>query len=39
MVRELILEKGYRDEDIPEIARKAAIAKGMSNLQLDIACR
>jgi len=30
VVRALILEKGYRDEDIPEIAREAAIANGMS---------
>jgi AcrR family transcriptional regulator len=30
MVRALILEKGYRDEDIAEIAREAAIANGMS---------
>jgi hypothetical protein len=30
MVRPLILEKGYRDEDIAEIAREAAIANGMS---------
>ena len=28
--RALILEKGYRDEDIAEIAREAAIANGMS---------
>jgi hypothetical protein len=28
--RELILKKGYRDEDIAEIAREAAIANGMS---------
>jgi hypothetical protein len=26
----LILEKGYRDQDIAEIAREAAIANGMS---------
>jgi hypothetical protein len=26
----LILEKGYRDEDIAQIAREAAIAHGMS---------
>jgi hypothetical protein len=30
MARALILEKGYRDEDIAEIAREAAIANGMS---------
>jgi hypothetical protein len=30
MVRALILEKGYRDEDLAEIAREAAIANGMS---------
>jgi SOS response regulatory protein OraA/RecX len=30
MVRALILQKGYRDEDIAEIAREAAIANGMS---------
>ncbi len=30
MVRALILEKGYRDNDIAEIAREAAIANGMS---------
>jgi hypothetical protein len=29
-VRALILKKGYRDEDIAEIAREAAIANGMS---------
>jgi hypothetical protein len=28
--RALILERGYRDEDIVEIAREAAIAHGMS---------
>jgi hypothetical protein len=28
--RELILKKGYRDEDIAEIAREAAVADGMS---------
>jgi hypothetical protein len=28
MARALILEKGYRDEDIAEIAREAAIANG-----------
>ena len=28
--RALILKKGYRDEDIVEIAREAAIANGMS---------
>ena len=28
--RALILEKGYRDKDIAEIAREAAIANGMS---------
>lgn len=28
--RALILKKGYRDQDIVEIAREAAIAKGMS---------
>ena len=28
--RALILEKGYRDEDLAEIAREAAIANGMS---------
>jgi hypothetical protein len=30
MAREMILKKGYRDEDIVEIAREAAIANGMS---------
>jgi hypothetical protein len=30
MARALILKKGYRDQDIAEIAREAAIAKGMS---------
>jgi hypothetical protein len=30
MARALILEKGYRDGDIAEIAREAAIANGMS---------
>jgi hypothetical protein len=30
MARALILEKGYRDKDIAEIAREAAIANGMS---------
>ena len=30
LARALILEKGYRDEDIAEIAREAAIANGMS---------
>ena len=30
LTRELILEKGYRDQDIAEIAREAAIANGMS---------
>jgi hypothetical protein len=30
MARALILEKGYRDNDIAEIAREAAIANGMS---------
>ena len=30
MARALILEKGYRDSDIAEIAREAAIANGMS---------
>jgi hypothetical protein len=30
MARALILEKGYRDQDIAEIAREAAIANGMS---------
>ena len=30
MARSLILEKGYRDNDIAEIAREAAIANGMS---------
>ena len=28
--RALILKKGYRDEDLAEIAREAAIANGMS---------
>jgi hypothetical protein len=28
--RALILKKGYRDEDIVEIAREATIANGMS---------
>jgi Bacterial regulatory proteins, tetR family len=28
--RALILERGYRDKDIAEIAKEAAIAKGMS---------
>jgi hypothetical protein len=30
MARKLILEKGYRDQDIVEIAREAAIKNGMS---------
>jgi hypothetical protein len=30
MTRALILERGYRDKDIAEIAREAAIAHGMS---------
>jgi hypothetical protein len=30
MAQKLILEKGYRDKDIAEIAREAAIANGMS---------
>ena len=30
IARALILEKGYRDKDIAEIAREAAIANGMS---------
>jgi hypothetical protein len=30
MAHKLILEKGYRDKDIAEIAREAAIANGMS---------
>ena len=30
MTRDLILKKGYRDNDIAEIAREAAIASGMS---------
>ena len=30
MARKLILKKGYRDNDIVEIAREAAIANGMS---------
>lgn len=30
MARTLILEKGYRDNDIVEIAREAAIKNGMS---------
>ena len=30
MTRALILERGYRDKDIAEIAREAAIANGMS---------
>jgi hypothetical protein len=30
MTRELILKKGYRDKDIAEIAREAALAHGMS---------
>jgi hypothetical protein len=30
LARELILEKGYRDKDIAEIATEAAIANGMS---------
>jgi hypothetical protein len=30
MTQELILEKGYRDKDLVEIAREAAIANGMS---------
>jgi hypothetical protein len=30
VARALILEKGYRDKDIVEIAREAAIASGMS---------
>jgi hypothetical protein len=30
LARALILEKGYRDEDLAEIAREAAIANGMS---------
>jgi hypothetical protein len=30
LVRALILEKGYRDKDLAEIAREAAIANGMS---------
>jgi hypothetical protein len=30
LMRELILQKGYRDEDIAEIAREAAIANGIS---------
>jgi hypothetical protein len=30
MARKLILEKGYRDKDIAEIAKEAAIANGMS---------
>ncbi len=30
MTHALILEKGYRDKDIAEIAREAAIANGMS---------
>jgi hypothetical protein len=30
MMRALILEKGYRDKDVAEIAREAAIAHGMS---------
>jgi hypothetical protein len=30
MARALILEKGYRDKDIVEIAREAAIKNGMS---------
>jgi hypothetical protein len=30
LVRALILQKGYRDADIAEIAREAAIANGMS---------
>ena len=30
MARELILEKGYQDQDITEIAREAAIKNGMS---------
>lgn len=30
MAHRLILEKGYRDKDIVEIAREAAIANGMS---------
>jgi hypothetical protein len=30
IARALILEKGYRDKDIAEIAKEAAIANGMS---------
>jgi hypothetical protein len=30
LARALILKKGYRDEDLAEIAREAAIANGMS---------
>jgi hypothetical protein len=30
LARALILKKGYRDQDIVEIAREAAIANGMS---------
>jgi hypothetical protein len=30
ITRELILEKGYRDKDIVEIAEEAAIADGMT---------
>jgi hypothetical protein len=30
LARALILERGYRDKDIAEIAREAAIANGMS---------
>jgi predicted lipoprotein len=30
MARALILEKGYRDKDIADIAKEAAIAHGMS---------
>ena len=30
LTRALILERGYRDKDIAEIAREAAIANGMA---------
>jgi hypothetical protein len=30
LTRALILKKGYRDKDVEEIAREAAIANGMS---------
>jgi hypothetical protein len=30
LTRKLILEKGYRDKDVADIAKEAAIAHGMS---------